>query len=89
MNYNFIGKVETLAEDIGRLEVLHPGLVIGNVNDILKRKHNNLGSDSLIFDYFSQLSEDRIRQLEKAYRDDFTAFEYPYPSEYVALGKVT
>lgn len=89
MNYNFIGKVETLAEDIGRLEVLHPGLVIGNVNDILKRKHNNLGSDSLIFDYFSQLSEDRIRQLEKAYRDDFKAFEYPYPSEYVALGKVT
>ena len=89
MNYNFVGKVETLEEDIGRLEVLHPGLVIGNVNGILKRKHNNLDTNSLVVHYFRQLSKDRIRQLEKAYRDDFEAFDYPYPSEYVALGKVT
>ena len=89
VNYNFVGKVETLEEDIGRLEVLHPGLVIGNVNGILKRKHNNLDTNSLVVHYFRQLSKDRIRQLEKAYRDDFEAFDYPYPSEYVALGKVT
>lgn len=89
MNYNFIGKVETLDKDIGRLEVLYPGLEIGNVSGILKRKHNNLGTDSLIVKYFRQLSQHRIRQLEEAYRDDFEAFGYSYPSEYVALGKAT
>ena len=89
VKYNFVGKVETLEEDIGGLEVWHPGLGKSNVKSILMRKHNNLGTDSLAVLYFRQLSKDRIRQLEKAYRNDFLAFDYPYPSEYLALGKVT
>ena len=88
MNYNSVGKVETLEEDIGRLQALHPDLLTETVNGILKRKHNNLGTDSLVGHYFRQLGKERIMELEYAYREDFEAFGYPYPSEYVALGKV-
>ena len=88
MNYNFVGKVETLEEDIRRLQSFHPDLLTETVNGILKRKHNNLGTDSLVSHYFRQLGKDRIMELENAYREDFEAFGYPYPSEYVALGKV-
>ena len=80
--------METLEEDIGRLQTLHPDLQTETVHGILKRKHNNLGTDSLVSHYFRQLGKDRIMELEKAYREDFEAFGYPYPSEYVALGKV-
>ena len=85
VNYDFVGKVETFEVDVKRLGTMYPGLGVANVTSILNRRHNNLGSEVLIGDYFRQLSKGRIKQLEKAYRDDFEAFGYSLTNEYTGL----
>ena len=86
--YNFIGKLETLQNDLAYLKIKFPSDVSEKISDIFSVKKNaSHGKSGRTSEkYFSQLSKDMIRRLYQAYESDFLIGGYPYPDKYINLG---
>ena len=73
INYDFIGRLETLNEDGPRI------LKLTGIDDrvTFPRIHKSTDSDDVL-EYYSQLPPHYIRQLGEHYRNDFEMFSYEY-----------
>ena len=73
MNYDFIGRLETLKEDGPRI------LKMAGIDDRVTFPpiHNSTDSDEVL-KYYSQVPPRYIRQLGEHYRNDFEMFGYEY-----------
>ena len=90
INYNFIGKIESLEQDVECLLQHFPGYTkFQNIRDKMKSKVNAQGhhNANMTMEYFSQLSKHDIRNLYKMYETDFVMGGYEYPQYYIDKGK--
>ena len=73
INYDFIGRLETLNEDGPRI------LKLAGIDDSVTfpRIHESTNSDDVL-EYYSQVPPRYIRQLGEHYRNDFEMFSYEY-----------
>jgi chondroitin 4-sulfotransferase 11 len=88
INYDFIGKLETLQNDLDYLKLKFPVEVREKIDDIFALKKNAaLGKSHETSEmYFKQLPKKLILKLYQAYKQDFAIGGYPYPEKYISLG---
>jgi hypothetical protein len=90
VNYDFVGKLETLGTDLELLSRRVPAnLNLTLFKDIFESKKNSSPSKSEETSKlsFSSLPKSLIRELFEAYKMDFLLGDYPYPANYIDLGK--
>ena len=86
INYDFIGKLETLTSDMDRITRLFPE--IEAYKRTFKTKKNALGRTwKTSLSVFSKLPKTLIHELYKVYELDFLIGGYPYPADYIDMGK--
>ena len=88
VDFHFIGKLETIAEDAESLRKIFPKK-LKNIKAVLNSRKNALrkSSDNLSRNYFSQLPKDVILKLYEEYKSDFILGGYPYPKFYIDYAK--
>ena len=88
ISYDFIGKIETLSKDAESLHKLFPA-EFQNIFTVLHSKKNSKRKrhDTISQNYFSQLPRLLIEQLYQSYQTDFDIGGYPFPKDYITLGK--
>jgi hypothetical protein len=86
--FDFIGKLETLEDDLKVLKTKFPDEIRSRISEIFSRKKNaSVGkSAETSRKYFRQLPKDLILKLYRAYELDFLIGGYPFPGNYVDLG---
>ena len=89
VHYSFVGKIETLAEDLKMLEQYFPEKFRDKLAEIFSSKQNaSTGkSNKTVEKYFKQLPKKLILKLYDAYKQDFLIGDYPFPEYYVNLGQ--
>ena len=89
IEYDYIGKLESLHEDTGCILEKFPEYnIFQGMKTKIKHKVNASGhhNKSMTLDYFSQLSKSTIIQLYNMYEVDFSIGGYNYPSKYINVG---
>ena len=86
INYDFLGKVETLHSDITYLAASEPFSQFNfNLTELFNYKFNKNGAQThqMGKKYFSTLKKDVVKKLANLYQDDFLGGGYDYPQEYI------
>ena len=87
INYDFIGRVETLENDVQKLTDEFPHYkTLQNMNERVKKKINGghtKHTGSLTLNYFSELTQENIKKLYNRYIDDFRLGGYEFPQVYI------
>ena len=81
IHYDFIGKVETLQNDVEKISPHIRGFQ-PQMRNLFSVKFNKNRKSETSRAYFSQLSPTLIKQLYALYEDDFHLGNYEYPHEY-------
>ena len=86
INYDFIGKFETLESDADRV------LGMMGVKEVisfpkLEKRPEGQETGPLMKTFYSQISEQEFKRLEKMYELDFKLLEYSIPSYFEVTGK--
>ena len=90
IDYNFIGKLETLEEDVECILKQFPDYdKLQAIRRKLKSKVNAKGhhNKDMTKEYFAQLSKNVIKDLYKMYEIDFWMGGYEYPQAYIEIGR--
>ena len=90
IDYTFIGKFESLEEDVECLLDKFPEYeLLQGIRSELKHKVNAYGqhNENMTMEYFTQLSKGVILQLYKMYEIDFLIGGYEYPRAYINSGR--
>lgn len=88
VDYDFVGKMETLRDDLEALKDHIPAEFREAIDRIFNsRKNASKGkSSSTSIHYFSQISKNLILRLYRSYKEDFDLGGYPYPEQYIEAG---
>ena len=89
IDFDFVGKLETLESDVQLLSELFPKKLDPKTLEIFSSKQNSSpGRSEQTTKYaFSKLSKTLIKDLYKIYKSDFIIGGYPYPEDYIKLGR--
>ena len=88
VRFDFIGKLETLDEDLKLLKNKFPEKFRNTLTEIFSVKKNaSVGKTrKQVEKYFGQLPKRLILELSEAYKEDSLVGGYPYPTEYINQG---
>jgi hypothetical protein len=89
VDFDFVGKLETLESDVQGLSTQFPEIFDQEILKIFRSKQNSSpGTSERTTRYaFSKLSKTLIKDLYNVYESDFLVGGYPYPEEYIKLGR--
>ena len=90
IDYSFIGKLESLEEDVECILKHFPDYFkLQVIRSKLKAKVNAKGhhNKDMTMEYFAQLSKNVIKDLYKMYEVDFLMGGYEYPQAYIEIGR--
>ncbi|CBY37372.1 unnamed protein product [Oikopleura dioica] len=75
INWNFIGKMETLNEDV---EYVLRDMNVRDLTDYPKR--NKTTNHSTLLKFYANMGKDNIRKIYELYKPDYDLFQYDVPS---------
>ena len=87
VRFDFVGHLETLETDVDRLGRIFPELA--GLKNVFRAKMNSVAGRGrkTSLSAFSKLPKALIKELYEVYRSDFIFGGYPYPQDYIELGK--
>ena len=85
--YDFLGHLDTLAEDFEELAGKFPELQ--GLDSVMRMKPNSVDgrTDRRSRAYFRQLDKALVRRLYHAYREDFILFGFEYPKDFFDIAQ--